>query len=151
MKNTLERFDRFVIDSSTKYSQTFARLSLFAIYFWFGSLKVIGSSPANPLVQRLLEQTMPWITFDTFIILFGVLEALIGLLFLIRNAWISRLTIALMWLHMATTMLPLFVLPQIAWSGPFVPTLEGQYIIKNIALIALTIQLASTMPKKNTL
>lgn len=143
----IKRFDALAIETSKKYSLTLARFALFTIYFWFGALKVFGFSPANPLVKQLLSQTLPQMSFETFILFFGLLEALIGLLFLMKNEWISRVTIAIMWLHMATTILPLFILPQIAWSAPFVPTLEGQYIIKNVALIALTIQLASTIHK----
>lgn len=146
----LSRFDAAAINFARTKGESMARFALFIIYFWFGALKVFGLSPANPLVQQLLHRTLPWMSFDTFIMLFGLLEALIGILFLIRNEWISRVTIAIMWLHMSLTVLPLFLLPQIAWSRPFVPTLEGQYIIKNVALIALTIQLAAHMHKQKS-
>ncbi|MCA9391151.1 MAG: hypothetical protein KC582_02765 [Candidatus Magasanikbacteria bacterium] len=147
----LSRFDAATIHFAQKNGEAMARIALFIIYFWFGSLKVFGLSPANPLVRELLEVTLPMIAPETFIFFFGVLEALIGILFLFKNEWISRVTIAIMWLHMSLTLLPLFILPQIAWSAPFVPTLEGQYIIKNVALIALTIQLAAHMHKKKFL
>lgn len=145
------RFDAAAIGFARKHGENMARLALFIIYFWFGALKVIGLSPANPLVQKLLSTTLPQMSFETFMLFFGLLEALIGILFLFRHEWISRVTIAIMWLHMATTILPLFILPQIAWSAPFVPTLEGQYIIKNVALIALTIQLAARMHKQKSI
>ena len=144
------RFDAAAIGFARKHGETMARAALFIIYFWFGALKVLGLSPANPLVQQLLSKTLPQMSFGTFIMLFGLLEALICILFLFRNEWISRITIAIMWLHMALTILPLFLLPQIAWYKPFVPTLEGQYIIKNVALIALTIQLAAGMHKSKS-
>ncbi len=145
----ISRFDRAATRFAHNHGEYMARLSLFTIYFWFGALKVFDLSPANPLVQELLNSTMTWISFETFIVLFGLLEVLIGILFLFRDERISHITIAIMWLHMAMTMLPLLLLPQIAWSSPFVPTLEGQYIIKNLALIALTIQLLAHMHKKS--
>jgi uncharacterized membrane protein YkgB len=43
-------------------------------------------------------------------------------------------------IHILTTILPLFLLPSI-WTHMFVPTLEGQYIIKNLALIACVLHL----------
>lgn len=112
-----------------------ARFALFVIYGWFGLLKLIGQSPANPLVSDLLDRTLPMVTFDQFIIGLGLGEVLIGVLFLSRRA--DRVAVVLFAVHMVTTFMPLILLPQIAWSSPFVPTLEGQYIIKNLALIGL--------------
>lgn len=114
-----------------------ARFSLFLVYFWFGALKVFGESPANPLVDGLLQKTLPFISFNQFIFLFGLFEMLIGLLFLIPK--IDKITIVLFGLHMVTTIMPLFLMVPTTWSGFLVPTLEGQYIIKNAVLIALVV------------
>ncbi len=116
-------------------SMQFARIALSVIYVWFGLLKVMGESPANPLVASLLERTMPFVSFETFIVWFGLFEVMIGVLFLIPKA--DRITLSLFVFHMVTTAMPLFLLPAIIWNKLFIPTLEGQYIIKNIALIAL--------------
>lgn len=127
-----------------------ARFGLFVIFFWFGALKVIGLSPASGLVQALFEQTIPWMSFSTFIVLFGVFECLIGTLFLIRG--LERIVIPLLFIHMVTTFMPLFCLPQVTWSGFLVPTLEGQYIIKNLVVIAAAIGIAANLepiPKKS--
>lgn len=117
----------------------FSRIALFVIYVWFGALKVLGTSPANPLVSRLLEHTMPFMSFGTFIIFFGLFEVLIGTLFLVHK--FDRITIPLFGIHMVTTFMPLILLPVITWQSVFVPTLEGQYIIKNIALIAIVLNI----------
>lgn len=116
----------------TKPSIFLARISLFIIYFWFGLLKVIGMSPASEMVEKLLDITMPFIPFSTFIILFGLFEMLIGILFLIPK-W-EKFALILFIIHMFTTTLPLFFMGEV-WTAVLVPTLEGQYIIKNIALI----------------
>lgn len=113
------------------------RLALFVVYFWFGALKIAGLSPANPMVSELLTRTLPFVSFQSFIIFFACVEMLIGILFLIPR--LEKIALILFLLHMATTMLPLFVLPFITWSGFMTPTLEGQYIIKNVVLIALAI------------
>lgn len=110
------------------------RLALFVVYGWFGVLKIVAISPANPLVASLLEKTMPFLTFSQFIIGFGIFEVLIGFLFLIPR-W-EKVGLILLVIHLGTTIMPLFLLPAIAWQAPFVPTLEGQYIIKNILIVA---------------
>ena len=116
-------------------SEKFARFVLFTIYIWFGLLKIWGTSPANPLVEALLSRTLPFVSFPTFMLFLGTFEVIIGLLFLIP-LW-TRATKIIFAIHMAVVFLPLIFLPAIAWQGTFVPTLEGQYILKNLALIAL--------------
>lgn len=117
------------------FSILFARFSLFLVYFWFGILKVFDLSPATPLVNSLQEQTLPFIQAQQFIFLFGLFEVVIGIGFLIPR--ITKVVFYVFLFHMATTIMPLFVLPQVVWVNLFIPTLEGQYIIKNIVLIAL--------------
>ncbi len=117
----------------------FARIALFIVFFWFGILKLFDLSPANPLVADLLEKTLPFITFHTFIVLFGIYEMIIGITFLIPR--MEKVAIVLLIPHMFTTFLPLIMLPSVTWQGPFAPTLEGQYIIKNLVIIALALSL----------
>ncbi len=143
MKKILDFCDRLFINFARTFSIPFARFALFVVFFWFGALKVIGESPANPLVSSLLSQTMPYITFDTFVIIFGIFEMIIGLSFLFPK--MVRISIALLAFHMITTMLPLILLPQTTWRSVFVPTLEGQYIIKNLVIVATALAIVSHM------
>ena len=138
---SLRNIDIKFIHFFRRVSVPVARFGLFVIFFWFGFLKVIGLSPASELVRNLFEQTIPFISFGTFFIAFGILECLIGILFIIRG--FERVVIPLLFLHMIATFGPLFFLPQETWSGFLVPTLEGQYIIKNLAIIATAIGIAS--------
>ncbi len=141
MKSFITRFDNTVINASTMLSFPLARLAIFIVYFWFGILKVVGASPANPLVANLLHATMPFLSFDSFIIGFGIFEMVIGILFLFRR--FDRLSVLLFAVHMVMTTMVLVLLPSVAWDGFLVPSLEGQYVIKNIALVALVITIAS--------
>src|SRR3989338_7433566 len=138
---SIQDIDVKLINFFKKISVPVARFGLFVIFFWFGFLKVIGLSPAMQLVQQLFEQTISFISFNNFIILFGLFECLIGILFIIRG--FERIVIPLLFLHMVTTFMPLFVLPQETWSGFLVPTLQGQYIIKNLVVIATAIGIAA--------
>lgn len=137
----LEKLDRKLIHFFRKISIPIARFGLFVVFFWFGVLKVINLSPASQLVKELFEHTMPFMSFETFIVLFGILECLIGIFFLLRG--FERLVIPLLFIHMVTTIMPLFLLPSETWSGFLVPTLEGQYIIKNLLIIASAIGIAA--------
>ncbi len=137
----ISRTDASLIHFFRRISIPFARFGLFVVFFWFGVLKVVGQSPASGLVQHLFENTIHFMPFSTFLILFGLFEMLIGVLFLIRGA--ERAVIPLLFLHMITTFMPLFMLPEITWSGFLVPTMEGQYIIKNLVLIAAAIVIAA--------
>ncbi len=135
--------DRTFIEGFRKLALPVSRLAIFVVYFWFGMLKVLGLSPASPLVLALLDRTMPFISPEAFLVWFGLFEVLIGVVFLVPK--LSRLAIALLVIHLITTVMPLFLLKSSLWTGMMVPTLEGQYIIKNVLIIALAIVLASNL------
>jgi uncharacterized membrane protein YkgB len=60
---------------------------------------------------------------------------------------LTRLAILVMAAHMVLVSSPLILYPEAVWVRPFVPNLEGQYIIKNAALVALALGLvAATTP-----
>ena len=133
----LDYIDRAIIHFAKIVQPTFGRIALFIVFFWFGILKVLGLSPASGLVEQLFERTVPFMTFGVFILLFGVFECIIGILFLMPK--MSRLVILLLCAHMITTFGPLVFLPQETWQKFLVPTLEGQYIIKNLVIVALAL------------
>jgi uncharacterized membrane protein YkgB len=143
MAKYLAALDRTVITLAETVHIPLARLALFIIYFWFGALKIIGESPANPLVSELMERTLPFLTFEQFILAFGIYEMAIGIAFLIPR--FTRLAFTLFIPHIVMTTLPLFLLPLSSWQEMGVPTLEGQYIIKNIALVALALGIVSRL------
>ena len=139
---TIRQIDRTILAFFRRSSIPVARASLFIIFFWFGTLKLIGLSPAGPLVHGLFDVTLAWaMPFATFYALFALFEMLIGILFLIKGA--ERVVMPLLLIHMITTALPLVFLPSESFTAPFVPTLTGQYIIKNLALMAAAIGIVS--------
>jgi uncharacterized membrane protein YkgB len=117
------------------FTYIMAHVSLFIIFFWFGILKVIGTSPAEPLVDALRAITISWWPLPYFMVFLGVVEMITGILFLSRKT--EKIAIYILMPHMLTTFLPLIMLPIIAWQGFLTPTIEGQYIIKNLVIIAL--------------
>lgn len=133
--------DTRLISFFRRYFEPMARIAIFVVYGWFGMLKLLMLSPAEGLVTDLLLQTMPFIHPDLFLSGFGGFEVLIGVLFLVRGA--ERIVMPLLLIHLVTTVMPLFILPAVTWSAPFVPTLVGQYIIKNILIIACAMGIAA--------
>jgi uncharacterized membrane protein YkgB len=122
-----------------------ARISLFIVFFWFGILKPLGVSAAEPLVLKTVDW-MPLLTARQWLHVIGWWEVVIGVSFLIQRT--TRLAIGLLFLQMGGTFMPLFILPEITFQEggiPFLPTLEGQYIIKNIVIISAAMVIGGNM------
>jgi uncharacterized membrane protein YkgB len=117
------------------------RVALGVVFVWFGALKLFpGMSPAEDLVRA----TVPFIPGEFFLPLLGVWEIAIGLGFLTGRA--LRLTILLLFLQMPGTLAPLVLLPEhVFTSAPLGLTLEGQYIVKNVVLIAGALVIGATV------
>ena len=145
MKLNLKTIDLRIIAWAKKMYIPMARIAFFIIFFYFGFLKVLGLSPATPLAEALTKQTIGLQYFDLAFMILALVECAIGILFLIPKA--TRIVIPLLFVHMAIVCSPLFLVPEHAWTRFLVPNLEGQYIIKNVALIAIAIGIAaSTAP-----
>lgn len=111
------------------------RVPMFIIFFWFGILKVINLSPAKELIIDTVYW-MPFLSPEQWVIIIGVWEMLIGLFFLTKKT--TFIAMLLLFLQMSGTFMPLVLLPSVTFQNAnfFLPTLEGQYIIKNIIIIA---------------
>lgn len=122
-----------------------ARGAIFVTFFWFGFIKLLGVSPAAPLARALTEQTVGLQYFDMLFVATGLLECVIALLFLFPK--MTRVVVPLLLVHLAVVCSPLLLLTSHTWQSFLVPTLEGQYIIKNAVFIAVAIGIAaSTQP-----
>lgn len=119
-----------------------ARFSIFLIFFWFGLIKILGLSPASPLAEALTSRTVGMQFFEPLFYLLAVIECVIGVLFLFPKA--TRIVIPLLLFHMALVCSPMLLVPELTWQQFGVPTLEGQYIIKNSVVIAVAIGIAAS-------
>lgn len=121
------------------------RVSLAVIFVWFGVLKPLGMSPAGPLLEATVGW-MPVFTPPQWVSVIGWWEVAIGVTFLFRST--LRIAIGLLFLQMAGTFLPLVMLPETTFQAgryPFVPTMEGQYIIKNLLIISAALVVGGTV------
>ena len=122
------------------------RVALGIVFFWFGFLKFFpGLSPADDLVGRTFARlTLGLIGPQVSLPLLAVWECAIGL-GLITGRFL-RATLFLLFLQMPGTMTPMLLFPGETFKiFPFVPTLEGQYIIKNLVLIGAGVIIGGTV------
>jgi uncharacterized membrane protein YkgB len=137
----IEPIDLRITSWMARNGITLLRIGLGVVFVWFGALKLVpGLSPAEDLVRA----TVPFLPGEIFLPVLGVWEILIGLGFLTGRA--LRLTILLLFLQMPGTISPVFLLPERVFTMfPFGLTLEGQYIVKNVVLIAAAIVIGATV------
>jgi uncharacterized membrane protein YphA (DoxX/SURF4 family) len=147
-KNFQNRFDLVdiaITNWMAKYSLIILRIGLGLIFIWFGALKFFpGLSPAEELVRSTIYFFDP----DFFLPVLASWEVAIGIGFLsgLFTNRFQRLTILLLLLQMFGAALPLVLLPEVCWEKfPFVLTLEGQYIVKNLAIIGSALVLGATV------
>lgn len=135
MKDRFQRIDHWLSKKMGFIGIPALRISFAIIFFWFGILKPLGLSPA----EGLLKQTVTWLPFgspDVWLHIIGYWEVAIGIFFLFKKT--SKIAIALLFLQMAGTFMPLIFLPEVTYQNgnPLTLTLEGQYIIKNLLIIS---------------
>jgi uncharacterized membrane protein YphA (DoxX/SURF4 family) len=124
----------------------FLRISLGIIFFWFGFLKFFpGLSPAIQIATDTINKlTFGIIEPNVAIIILAVWETLIGIGLL--SGKYLRITLFLLFTQMIGTMTPLLLFPTETFTRfPFAPTLEGQYIIKNLVLISAGLVVGATV------
>jgi len=148
--STLSRsYDRIDTALTTWMAQNgirLLRISLGVVFLWFGVLKFFpGLSPA----QSLAGTTISTLSFgllppETAVLILAIWESIIGIGLI--TGYFLRATLLLFWLQMLGTFTPLFLFPGVCFTVvPIAPTLEGQYIIKNLVLIAAGIVIGATV------
>lgn len=140
----IDRLDRRITTIMARHGVRVLRIALAIVFFWFGLLKVLGTSPA----AHLIERTVVWFDPDVFIPVLGWWEMLIGALLLFRP--LIRAALLLLFLQMPGTVLPLILLPEVCFTEFPGLTLEGQYIIKNVVLVGAAIVVGGTARMRST-
>lgn len=141
-----DSIDEAIARWMARYGVLLLRLSLGVIFLWFGALKFFpGSSPAEDLAARTINVlTFGALSPATAVFILAAWESLIGLGLLF--GWQLRLTLLLLWVQMLGTVTPIFLFPQEVFAVfPFAPTLEGQYIFKNIVLVSAGLVIGATV------
>lgn len=148
MKNQFTKIDQNIARIMNKWGVPAVRISFAVIFFLFGILKPLGVSPAEGIVKA----TVVWLPFgepDWWLNIIGWWEVVIGLTFLFKKT--TRIAIGLLFLQMLGTFMPLVFLPEVVYQSGYsiyMPTMEGQYIIKNLMIISAALVVGGTIYKK---
>ena len=119
-------------------SVTALRLALGLVFLWFGILKLFDASP----VMEILKHTYSFLPLKLFALTLGAWEVLVGVGLLVKR--VLRCTLALLWLHMTGTFMALLLAPSLFFhhGNPLLLTAEGEFVMKNMVLIAAGLVIA---------
>ncbi len=126
-------------------------ISMGIVYLWFGALKFVPSlSPAEDLAKNTIHQLSFGLVPDTVsIFMLATWEVTLGFM-LLFGLW-KRQAVILGLIHMVCTFSPLIFFPEVTFGeAPFSLTLVGQYIIKNLIIVAVLLFLYERKPAKET-
>jgi uncharacterized membrane protein YphA (DoxX/SURF4 family) len=142
----LQATDSAITEWMARYGPMLLRVSLGIVFLWFGILKFFPSvSPAQELATRTIDVlSRGLIPGAVSLPLLAGWESLIGIGLLIGRG--LRGILLLLYVQMLGTLTPIALFPdEVFVTIPFVPTLEGQYIIKNLVLISAGIVVGATV------
>jgi putative oxidoreductase len=129
--------------SLQRWSIPALRIALGAVFAVFGALKLFpGVSPVEALVSATWEKlTFGIVSGQAALIATAVIEVAAGALLIAGGAF-ARVGLVVLALAFVGILSPIVLLPAEVF-GPAGPTLTGQYIFKNVVLIAAALVVAS--------
>lgn len=143
-----DKTDLVITEWMAHHGYRLMRVSIGIVFVWFGFIKFFpGLSPAQDLAIRTITM-MSFGLIPDFLIINGLAfwEVLIGVGLI--SGKFMRETLLLLFLQMAGTFAPIFLFTDEVFTRvPYAPTLEGQYIIKNLVLITAGIVLGGKLRK----
>lgn len=153
LRARFDRLDTVIAHGLSRVGVRLLRYALGVVFVWFGALKLVpGLSPAEGLVTETALALANLAVFpppEIFVPLLGVWEVLIGVMLIVRP--LVRVALLLLLFQMPGTLLPIVLFPdQVFTQFPYGLTLEGQYIIKNVVLVAAALVVGGTVRRRST-
>ncbi|MCI0346175.1 MAG: DoxX family protein [Chloroflexi bacterium] len=142
----IEPLDRRITATLARLGPTAVRIALGFVFLWFGVLKFFpDASPAQDLAAGTIERlSLGNVGPAVALPVLATWETLIGVGLL--SGRFLRATLFLLAVQMIGTFLPLVFFPEETFTSfPFAPTLEGQYIVKNVVLIGAAMVVGATV------
>lgn len=146
LPDALDPLDARITAWMARHGITLTRLALGIVFLWFGAIKFVpGWSPAADLATRTISTlSFGMVPPSVSLPLLAAWETLIGIGLL--SGRFLRTTLLLLFVQMPGTLLPLILFPGETFRAfPYAPTLEGQYIIKNLVLVGAAIVVGATV------
>ena len=141
-----ERVDRPITRWMARNGVLLLRLSVGVVFVWFGVFKFVpGLSAADSLATRTIDVlTFGMVPAAVSRVVLAAWETCIGIGLL--SGKFMRATLLLLFVQMLGTITPLVLFIDETWRIPFlVPSLEGQYIIKNLVLMSAGLVIGATV------
>ncbi len=136
----VDAFDLAISRFMHRWGHFLHRVMLGGLFVWFGLLKVFGEKSATSIIADTVYAGSP----DRVVPILGVWEALIGLCLLWRP--LIRVALLLLALRLVGTLLALILEPDVCWTSTWgVPTIQGQYLIKDFILFSAAMVIGGTV------
>jgi uncharacterized membrane protein YkgB len=146
LSSRFQALDLAIVRWMARFGPVLLRVTLGIVFVWFGILKFFPNvSPAQELATRTIAVLIGGLVSHWVVLpLLAVWECVIGLGLLIGRG--LRGILLLLYVQMLGTLTPLVLFPSEVFAIiPYVPTLEGQYIIKNVVMISAGIVVGATV------
>jgi uncharacterized membrane protein YkgB len=126
--------------TARRISGPFLRISLAIILAWIGALKFVDPSP----VVGLLQASLPFLALNAFVYLLGAVELVVAVLLVtgIALPYAGLVTVGLF----AGTLTIFLIAPAV--TGFPVLTLAGQFLLKDLGLMAAAVNVIAMAPAR---
>ena len=142
---SIHKIDEKLILFFKRYGQMLHRFSIATLFIWFGLLKPFGHETTTSLIAHTIYFGDP----ETMVKILGWWEVGIGLTLMVRK--LVRIAFALIVIRLPFILMAFILMQDVCFVHfPFALTLEGQYLIKDLALFAATIAIAGMLDKPSS-
>jgi len=137
------RIDGLLLTLLRRWSITALRFALGSVFLWFGALKIFGNSP----VTLMIRETFSFLPVNTFILVLGVWEMLIGVGIVFKRA--LRWVLILLGIHLVGTFVSLVLNPPLFFvrGFPLCLTADGEFVMKNLVMLTAALVIAGHQVK----
>jgi uncharacterized membrane protein YkgB len=141
VRKKAERLDERLRPLLARIGVPLLRISLGVVFLWFGFLKIFDVSPVSGLVAN----TIYWFDPDVVVPALGAFEVFVGACLVAGR--LMRIALPLLVLQMAGTFMVLVLLPDVAFrdGNPFLLTVEGEFVVKNLVLLSSALVIGSRL------
>lgn len=136
----LDRIDSLVVAWMRRIGHRVDRLAIGLVFIWFGMLKVLGFKSATSIIAETVYLGSP----ETTARLLGLWEVAIGACLILPG--LARIGVAMLAIRIPGTLLALVLRSEVSWTSTLlVPTIQGQYLIKDAILFAAAMIIGGTV------
>lgn len=139
-KILLSRVDQRVSYFMGHVGHKMERWLLGVIFFWFGCLKIFGELSASSIIAK----SVFWLPSQIMVPFLGIWELLIGICLILPH--MQRIAILFLLIRLPGTLMALLYHYDLCFTGSLLsPTIQGQYLLKEISLLGAALVIGGTV------